>query len=211
MEKLWTRVRGIGCSSREAFCPQRDSPSQRSPVNPAPPDQATIAPEDAGARECELDLFKIGDDVNQASDRLRAVGLRVTRPRVAVLAEVAAHPHADVETIGAGARACLGSLSMQAVYDVLHALTEAGLLRRVEPAGSAARFEVNTGDNHHHLVCRHCQRIVDVECAIGRAPCLQASDEAGYLVNEAEVTYWGLCSSCQHVREPTPPASTTRH
>jgi Fur family ferric uptake transcriptional regulator len=158
-------------------------------------------------RESNLDLFKIGDDVDQASDRLRTVGLRVTRPRVAVLAEVAARPHSDVETIGAGARARLGSLSMQAVYDVLHALTEAGLLRRVEPAGSAARFEVDTGDNHHHLVCRRCQRMVDVECAIGRAPCLQASDDAGYLVDEAEVTYWGLCSSCQAVREPTPPAS----
>jgi Fur family ferric uptake transcriptional regulator len=153
----------------------------------------------------------LGIDVDQAKQRLRAVGLRVTRPRLAVLDEVAAHPHADVETIGAGARARLGSLSTQAVYDVLHALTEARLLRRVEPAGSAARFEVDAGDNHHHLVCRRCQLIVDVECAIGRAPCLQASDDAGYLVDEAEVTYWGLCSSCQVVREPPPPASTSPH
>lgn len=153
--------------------------------------------------------------MDQASNRLRAAGLRVTRPRLAVLAEVAAHPHGDVDAIGAGARARLGSLSTQAVYDVVHALTDAGLLRRVEPAGSAARFELNTGDNHHHLVCRACGRIVDVECAIGRAPCLEASDDAGYLVDEAEVTYWGLCSDCrtsvrtsQHQHQPTRVEST---
>jgi Fur family transcriptional regulator, stress-responsive regulator len=149
--------------------------------------------------------------VDLARERLRTAGLRVTRPRLAVLAEVAAHPHADVEAIGAGARARLGSLSTQAVYDVVHALTAAGLLRRIEPAGSPARFELDTGDNHHHLVCRLCGQIVDVDCAIGRAPCLQASDEAGYLVDEAEVTYWGLCTSCQAVREPTSFASTSHH
>jgi Fur family transcriptional regulator, stress-responsive regulator len=149
--------------------------------------------------------------VDLARRRLRAVGLRVTRPRLAVLAEVAAHPHADVEAIGAGARARLGSLSTQAVYDVVHALTAAGLLRRIEPAGSPARFELDTGDNHHHLVCRLCRQIVDVDCAIGRAPCLQASDDAGYLVDEAEVTYWGLCTSCQAVREPTSLANTSHH
>jgi Fur family transcriptional regulator, stress-responsive regulator len=145
--------------------------------------------------------------VDLARRRLRAVGLRVTRPRLAVLAEVAAHPHADVEAIGAGARARLGSLSTQAVYDVVHALTAAGLLRRIEPAGSPARFELDTGDNHHHLVCRLCRQIVDVECAIGRAPCLQASDDAGYLVDEAEVTYWGLCAACQAAQ---PAAETPR-
>jgi Fur family transcriptional regulator, stress-responsive regulator len=149
--------------------------------------------------------------VDLARERLRTAGLRVTRPRLAVLAEVAAHPHADVEAIGAGARARLGSLSTQAVYDVVHALTAAGLLRRIEPAGSPARFELDTGDNHHHLVCRLCRQIVDVDCAIGRAPCLQASDDAGYLVDEAEVTYWGLCTSCQAVREPTSLASTSNH
>lgn len=141
--------------------------------------------------------------MEHADDRLRAAGLRVTRPRLAVLAEVAAHPHADVEAIGAGARARIGSLSTQAVYDVVHALTEAGLLRQIEPAGSPARFEIQTGDNHHHLVCRACHEIVDVECATGQAPCLQASDDAGYLVDEAEVTYWGLCTACQATREPT--------
>jgi Fur family ferric uptake transcriptional regulator len=140
--------------------------------------------------------------MERAEDRLRAVGLRVTRPRLAVLAELGAHPHADVEAIATGARARLGSLSTQAVYDVVHALTQAGLLRRIEPAGSPARFELETGDNHHHLVCRGCGEIADVECAVGEAPCLQASDDGGYLVDEAEVTYWGLCAACQ-AAQPT--------
>lgn len=135
--------------------------------------------------------------MGHADDRLRMVGLRVTRPRLAVLAEVASHPHADVETIATGTRTRLGSVSTQAVYDVVHALTDAGLLRRIEPAGSSARFELETGDNHHHLVCRTCHRIVDVACAVGRAPCLRASDDSGYLVDEAEVTYWGRCADCQ--------------
>ena len=141
--------------------------------------------------------------MERTEDRLRAVGLRVTRPRLAVLAEVGEHPHADVETIATGARARLGSLSTQAVYDVVYALTQAGLLRRIEPAGSPARFEIETGDNHHHLVCRSCGQIADVECAVGEAPCLQASDDGGYLVDEAEVTYWGLCTACQQASEPT--------
>lgn len=135
--------------------------------------------------------------MEHADGHLRAVGLRVTRPRLAVLAEVAAHPHAAVETITTGARERLGSLSTQAVYDVVHALTDAGLLRRIEPAGSPARFELATGDNHHHLVCRACGEIVDVACATGEAPCLQPADDAGYLVSEAEVTYWGLCADCR--------------
>jgi Fur family ferric uptake transcriptional regulator len=130
-------------------------------------------------------------------DQLRASGLRVTQPRLAVLAEVAAHPHADVETITRGARARLGSLSTQAAYDVVHALTAAGLLRHIEPAGSPARFELATGDNHHHLVCRACGQIADVACATGEAPCLRTDVDAGYLVDEAEVTYWGLCATCR--------------
>ena len=149
--------------------------------------------------------------MERADDHLRAAGLRVTRPRLAVLAELAEHPHADVETIAAGARARLGSLSTQAVYDVVHALTDAGLLRRIEPAGSPARFEVQTGDNHHHLVCRACGAIVDVECATGQAPCLEASNDAGYRVDEAEVIYWGLCPDCQTIHDaPGTPATTTR-
>jgi len=137
-----------------------------------------------------------------ADDRLRAAGLRVTRPRLAVLAEVASHPHASVETITAGARRRLGTLSKQAVYDVVHVLSGAGLLRRIEPAGSPARFELATGDNHQHLVCRACYEIVDVECATGEAPFLKTDHDAGYLIDEAEVTYWGLCPRCQKAREP---------
>jgi Fur family ferric uptake transcriptional regulator len=139
---------------------------------------------------------------------LRSAGLRVTRPRVAVLTEVREHPHSGADAIAAGARARLGSLSTQAVYDVLHALTDAGLLRRVEPAGSVARFEVQTGDNHHHLVCRTCGAIADVDCAVGPAPCMRAGDDAGYVVDEAEVTYWGLCPNCQS-RDATPMASAS--
>jgi Fur family ferric uptake transcriptional regulator len=142
-------------------------------------------------------------------EHLRAAGLRVTRPRLAVLAEVGAHPHADVDTITRGARARLGSLSTQAAYDVVHALTAAGLLRHIEPAGSPARFELDTGDNHHHLVCRACGQIVDVACATGDAPCLQADDDAGYLVDEAEVTYWGLCAACRQTSVPTQASVTT--
>lgn len=147
--------------------------------------------------------------MEHAADELRAAGLRVTRPRLAVLAEVASHPHADVETIATGARARLGSLSTQAVYDVVHALSDANLLRQIEPAGSPARFELARGDNHHHLVCRACRDIVDVPCATGQAPCLQASNDAGYLVDEAEVTYWGLCAACRAAPAPAEPVTAT--
>jgi Fur family ferric uptake transcriptional regulator len=137
------------------------------------------------------------DVMECTDDHLRAAGLRVTRPRLAVLAEVAEHPHADVGAIATGALAQLGSLSTQAIYDVVHALTGAGLLRCIEPAGSPARFELQTGDNHHHLVCRACGAITDAACPTGQAPCLTAGDDAGYLVDEVEVTYWGLCPACQ--------------
>jgi Fur family ferric uptake transcriptional regulator len=147
--------------------------------------------------------------MEHAADELRAAGLRVTRPRLAVLAEVASHPHADVETIATGARARLGSLSTQAVYDVVHALSDASLLRRIEPAGSPARFEIARGDNHHHLVCRACRDIVDVPCATGQAPCLRASNDAGYLVDEAEVTYWGLCAACRAAPAAAEPVTAT--
>lgn len=131
-------------------------------------------------------------------DRLREAGLRVTQPRLAVLAEVQENPHADVETITAGARRRIGSLSTQAVYDVLYALTRAGIVRRIEPAGSPARFELQTGDNHHHVVCRTCGTIVDVDCATRRAPCLRTDADTGFLIDEAEVTFWGLCPDCQN-------------
>jgi Fur family ferric uptake transcriptional regulator len=127
---------------------------------------------------------------------LRAAKLRVTRPRLAVLAEVHEHPHADVDQLARGARARLGTVSTQAVYDVLHSLVSAGLVRRIEPAGSPARFEVRVGDNHHHVVCRRCGAVADVDCAAGPAPCLDASNDAGYVIDEAEVTYWGVCPRC---------------
>ncbi|QIS17256.1 Fur family transcriptional regulator [Nocardia terpenica] len=129
--------------------------------------------------------------------RLREVGLRVTAPRVAVLDAVAAQPHSDADRVAATVRAQLGSVSTQAVYDVLRACVNAGLLRRIEPAGSAALYEARTGDNHHHLVCRHCGTVVDVDCAVGDAPCLDPSDAHGFVVDEAEVVYWGLCPNCR--------------
>ncbi len=127
---------------------------------------------------------------------LRGVSLRVTRPRVAVLSAVHDRPHADTESIIDVVRAELGTVSHQAVYDVLRALTTAGLLRRIEPPGSVARYEARVGDNHHHLVCRSCGAIVDVDCAVGDAPCLTASEDHGFVIDEAEVIYWGLCPDC---------------
>jgi Fur family ferric uptake transcriptional regulator len=127
---------------------------------------------------------------------LRGAGLRVTKPRRAVLAWLAEHPHSTVDTIGTGVRAQLGSVSTQAIYDVLAVCTDAGLLRRIEPAGHPARFERRVGDNHHHLVCRRCGRTDDIDCAIGQRPCLTPSDEHGFALDEAEVVFWGLCPAC---------------
>ncbi|GLZ55455.1 transcriptional repressor [Actinomycetospora sp. NBRC 106378] len=134
---------------------------------------------------------------------MREAGLRVTRPRVAVLAAVHEHPHLDTEEILGLARADLGAVSHQAVYDVLRALTTAGLLRRIEPEGSPARYETRVGDNHHHLVCRSCGTIVDVDCTVGAAPCLTASDDHGFVIDEAEVVFWGLCPTCQAAHAST--------
>ena len=127
---------------------------------------------------------------------LRRSGLRVTRPRVAVLTVLADHPHTDTDTIIRRVREVAGDVSHQAVYDVLRALTDAGLVRRIQPTGSVARYEVRVGDNHHHVVCRSCGVIADVDCAVGEAPCLDASDRHGFLIDQAEVTYWGICPSC---------------
>jgi Fur family transcriptional regulator, stress-responsive regulator len=143
------------------------------------------------------------------TDLLRAVGLRVTQPRVAVLGALASHPHADAETVAGATRAALGTVSTQAVYDVLRALTEAGLARRIEPAGSPARFELRVGDNHHHVVCRRCGAIADVDCAVDERPCLTASDTHGFVIDEAEVTYWGLCPSCASDDDTDASTSTT--
>jgi Fe2+ or Zn2+ uptake regulation protein len=128
---------------------------------------------------------------------LRATGLRVTRPRVAVLDVLTQGGHLEVEEITRQVRQRLDSVSTQAVYDVLGALSRAGLARRIEPAGSPARFEARVGDNHHHVVCRSCGKIEDVDCAVGERPCLDQGVGNGFAVDEAEVTFWGLCPSCQ--------------
>jgi len=138
---------------------------------------------------------------NMNEDLLRDRGLRVTRPRMAVLEVLGAGGHLDVEEITRRVRERLDSVSTQAVYDVLGALTRAGLARRIEPAGSPALFEARNGDNHHHVVCRGCGAILDVDCVLGSAPCLDASQTHGYEVDEAEVTFWGLCPTCQRLRD----------
>jgi Fur family transcriptional regulator, stress-responsive regulator len=127
---------------------------------------------------------------------LRSAGLRVTRPRLAVLDAVHEQPHLDTEALIRAARARLGVVSHQAVYDVLHVLTDKGLVRRIQPQGAVARYEARVGDNHHHLVCRSCGRISDVDCATGEAPCLAPSASQDFVVDEAEVIYWGRCTSC---------------
>ena len=131
---------------------------------------------------------------------LRDASLRVTRPRVAVLEAVYDQPHADTHSIIGAVRERLGEVSSQAVYDVLGALTDAGLVRRIHPPGSVARYESRVGDNHHHVVCRSCGVIADVDCAVGTAPCLTASDDHGFAIDEAEVIYWGLCLECSRGR-----------
>lgn len=127
---------------------------------------------------------------------LRGAGLRVTRPRLAVLDAVHAHAHADTDTVIGVVRQGLPEVSHQAIYDVLKALTSAGLVRRIQPSGSVARYESRVGDNHHHVVCRSCGAIGDVDCAVGEAPCLTASNDNGFAIDEAEVIYWGRCPTC---------------
>ena len=134
---------------------------------------------------------------------LRGAELRVTRPRLAVLEAVHAHPHSDTDSIIGAVRRAVPTVSHQAVYDVLRALTAAGLVRRIQPSGSVARYEARVGDNHHHVVCRSCGAIADVDCAVGEVPCLTATDDQGFTIDEAEVTYWGLCPACA-----TAPATT---
>ncbi len=138
---------------------------------------------------------------------LRAADLRVTRPRVAVLAAVHAHPHAETDVLIEAARRQVGEVSHQAVYDVLRALTAAGLVRRIQPAASVARYEARVGDNHHHVVCRACGSIADVDCAVGEVPCLTADDDHGFTIDEAEVIYWGTCPDCTRAF-PTTSATT---
>jgi len=129
---------------------------------------------------------------------LREAALRVTRPRLAVLGAVYAHPHADTDSILGVVRGELPAVSHQAVYDSLHTLTAAGLLRRIQPARSVARYEARVGDNHHHVVCRACGAVADVDCAVGEPPCLIASEDHGFAIDEAEVVFWGRCPDCSH-------------
>jgi Fe2+ or Zn2+ uptake regulation protein len=135
---------------------------------------------------------------DEAAERLRSHGLRATAPRVAVLRAVGQiEGHPDTDTIAGHVRGMLGTVSIQAVYDSLHAMTQAGLLRRIEPAGSPARYETRVGDNHHHVVCRSCGAARDIDCVVGAAPCLTPGDTLDFVIDEAEVTFWGLCPDCQ--------------
>lgn len=135
---------------------------------------------------------------------LRARGLRATAPRIAVLDAIRGMGHPDAEAVRAEVARRLGSVSTQAVYDTLHALTDAGLLRRIEPAGHPARYETRTGDNHHHLICRACGATRDVDCAAGHTPCLDPAAHGGFMVDEAEIVFWGLCPDCHdHHDDPT--------
>jgi Fur family transcriptional regulator, stress-responsive regulator len=131
------------------------------------------------------------------ADRLRAVGLRVTSARLAILDVVRTKSHPGTEEITEAVRGRIGHVSLQGVYEALAALSSAGLIRRIEPAGSAARYEGRVGDNHHHIVCRRCGMVADVDCVVGTAPCLEPADRAGFSVDEAEVTFWGTCGRCQ--------------
>ncbi|MBV2363874.1 Fur family transcriptional regulator [Streptomonospora nanhaiensis] len=146
--------------------------------------------------------------MDNVADDLRSAGLRVTAARVAILEQVRSGNHLDAERIARGVRGAVGHVSTQAVYDGLHALTRAGLLRRIEPAGSPARFEARVGDNHHHIVCRSCGEVSDIDCVVGEAPCVEPSQTHGFVVEEAEVVFWGVCPQCQEQGAPPdrPPA-----
>jgi Fur family transcriptional regulator, stress-responsive regulator len=135
-----------------------------------------------------------------SAEELRGAGLRVTAARVALLETVRQGDHLGIEAIASGVRARVGHVSLQAVYEALHALTAVGLIRRIEPAGGPPRFEGRVGDNHHHVVCRSCGVVADVDCSVGEAPCLTASDDRGFAIDEAEVVYWGMCPECSTAR-----------
>ncbi len=144
------------------------------------------------------------------AELLRQHGIQVTAQRLAVLRAVAGQPHVTADGVAEAVRAEIGAISLQSVYDALGLLVAEGLLRRIQPAGSSARFETRVGDNHHHLICRICGRVVDVDCAVGSAPCLTAADDRGYEIDEAEVAYWGRCPDClagaRAPARPDPPA-----
>jgi Fur family ferric uptake transcriptional regulator len=138
--------------------------------------------------------------------QLRERGIQVTAQRLAVLRAVSAEPHIAADRVAEVVRAEIGAISLQSVYDALNVLVAEGLIRRIQPSGSPARFEDRVGDNHHHLICRLCGRVVDVDCAVGAAPCLTASDDQGYEIDEAEIAYWGRCADCLAKSDPPPPS-----
>jgi Fur family transcriptional regulator, stress-responsive regulator len=144
------------------------------------------------------------------SDLLRRHGIQVTAQRLAVLRAVASEPHITADAVAEAVRGEIGAISLQSVYDALGVLVTEGLVRRIQPAGSPARFEDRVGDNHHHLICRGCGRVVDVDCAVGKAPCLTAHDDNGYQIDEAEVAYWGRCPDCQGKSKVAPHLSSRR-
>lgn len=131
------------------------------------------------------------------ADLLRQRGVQVTAQRLAVLRAVSARPHGTADAVAEAVRGAIGAISRQAVYDALGIMADKGLIRRIQPAGSPARYEDRVGDNHHHLICRACDKMVDVDCAVGYTPCLTAADDSGYEIDEAEVVYWGRCPDCQ--------------
>lgn len=163
-----------------------------------------------GAEPSTLDWIKKTDQTlvvptaSELEDVVRGADLRVTRPRVAVLAALHERPHADTVSLIAAVRDRLGGVSHQAVYDVLDALTAAGLVRRIQPSGSVARYEARVRDSHHHVVCRSCGAIADVDCIVGHAPCLSGRPTHGYDIDEAEIIFWGRCSACSHEPSPDP-------
>ena len=136
------------------------------------------------------------------AELLRQHGIQVTAQRLAVFRAVSAEPHTTAEAVAEAVRNEIGAISLQSVYDALGVLVDSRLIRRIQPAGSPARFEDRVGDNHHHLICRVCGRVVDVDCAVGRAPCLKAKDNKGFAIDEAEVCYWGRCPDCQAKSQP---------
>lgn len=145
-------------------------------------------------------VWKMGRMDTTFEEQLRDAGLRVTRPRLSVLEELEACPHSTADSVRQGVTSRLGSVSTQAIYDVLHTLTEKGLLREIEPHGSVPLYELARHDNHHHLVCRACRAVVDIPCVVGSAPCLEPCDTHGFAIDEAEVTFWGYCPDCEQAR-----------
>ena len=139
----------------------------------------------------------VGDMSDGVDQLLRDRGLQVTAQRIAMMRAVSTHPHATADEVAAAVRSVFGSISRQAVYDTLGVLVDTQLIRRIQPAGSPARYEGRVGDNHHHLICRSCNTVVDIDCAVGEVPCLTADDDHGFVIDEAEVTHWGYCPTCQ--------------